>query len=114
MARTIIKLFGQTTLIQEGQPDIIQPAPIINADEVKTKKIISTEGMIDFVESKNVGGQIVETKLMTISTPGSVKTGKSKSQQTAEAAGMILVSENGTRFKLEVSNNGIVVVTNLG
>lgn len=76
----------------------------INADIIRVQeelKIIKTTGEI-------------ETNIFSVSGAGTVTSGKSKNQQTEAEVGLILKSANGHRWKIQVSDTGQLVTTDLG
>ena len=55
-----------------------------------------------------------ETSVFEVDTTGTVKHGKSRMEQTLSRAGIVVKSNNNHKWKLQVSDTGQIVTTDLG
>lgn len=78
----------------------------------KTLLLATIKGLLR--QAENCYIRKVVTDKIEIGIAGSVNKGKAISEQTETEDGYITKSENGTRWKIEVSDTGQIVTTNLG
>ena len=56
----------------------------------------------------------VEATVFEVDTTGTVAHGKSRTEQTMSRSGIVIKSSNNHKWKLQVSNTGQIVTTDLG